>query len=138
MNLPLNARALHSLVPMLKILLYLGAGWGTLLFKRWRRSSQEQKAVGWPGTDGTILSGVVAKIPKTTKYAATLSYFYFVGGYQSGEYTREFGNETDADDFMRQMKGRKLMVRYDEARPESSVVERSTVEQMVLLVRHGS
>jgi hypothetical protein len=62
-----------------------------------------------------------------------LQYTYFVGEYRTGEYLHDFASESEADDFVRQMKDKRVQIRYDQSSPNKSVLQQSVVEQHVLL-----
>jgi hypothetical protein len=102
-------------------------------YTRWQRRRKESWAQGWPSAEARILHGKVVPVPKTNRYLATLTYSYYVEEYRSGTYTHEFTREAEADEFIRQMKDKKVQIRYDPGRPGNSVLEQSAVEQMVLL-----
>ena len=115
---------------------YIGAfaiAWITIYLKRWQKRRKEAVAQGWPSAEARILSGKVVPIPKTNRFLATLTYTYFVEEYRSGTYTHEFAHEPEADDFVRQMKDKKVQIRYNPTNPDTSVLEQAAVEQMVLL-----
>jgi hypothetical protein len=120
-------------VDMIKYALYFLGGWGVVYFRRWKKSHNESIAQGWPSVEGRILSGKVDRIPKTTRFLATLTYTYFVEEYRSGKYTHEFTKESDADDFIRQMNGKSVHIRYKQSNPNISVLEQSVIEQHMLL-----
>jgi hypothetical protein len=92
---------------------------------RWIRRKQ---ASSWPIADGRIESTQVTKpnFSLTTKrgyYAAQLGYSYSVAGStHSGLYKREFPTEPAADDFVRDLKGKAVAVRYSPSTPSLSVV----------------
>jgi hypothetical protein len=112
---------------------YFAAGWLLLFWKRWLKSYRESAARGWPSVEGVIVGGKVAPIPKTSRFHATLQYTYFVEEYRVGEYVHEFSREPEADDFVRQMKDKRVHIRYKQSNPDKSVLEQSVVEQQVPL-----
>ena len=99
------------------------------LYQKWR---QNKAMAGWPVTDGTILSGQVHREGRR-RYWAEIAYYYFVGEYRSGTYVRRFRKEEDADAFVRQVKEKRLQVRYNDANPEQSVILDRDLEMIVLL-----
>jgi hypothetical protein len=113
--------------------LIFGIAWGALHFRRWRKRRRETIAQGWPSVEGVIVSGNVTPIPKTTHFNATLQYTFFVDEYRTGKYVHEFNKESDADDFVRQLKDKRLQIHYKESNPDKSVLEQSVVEQIVQL-----
>lgn len=98
------------------------------LYQKWR---QNKAMAGWPVTDGTILSGQVHR--EGRRFWAEISYYYFVGEYRSGTYVRRFRKEQDADSFVRQVKNKRLQVRYNDSSPEQSVILDRDLEMIVLL-----
>jgi hypothetical protein len=118
---------------LLKWPIYFVAGWVAILFRRWRKSRDENMAQGWPSVEGVIVSGKVSPIPKTSRSHVVLQYTYFVGEYRTGEYLHDFASESEADDFVRQMKDKRVQIRYDQSSPNKSVLQQSVVEQHVLL-----
>lgn len=117
----------------IRIGLYFAIAWSALFFRRWQKSRRESIAQSWPSVEGVIVSGNVVPIPKTSRFNATLQYTYFVDEYRTGKYTHEFSKETDADDFVRQLKDKRLQIRYKQSNPDKSVLEQSVVEQHVML-----
>lgn len=113
--------------------LYFGIAWGVLFFRRWNKRRREQNAQSWPSVQGCIISGAVKPIPKTNRHMATLTYSYCVDEYYSGKYTHEFAKEAEADDFVRQMKDKRILIRYKDGKPSVSILEQSMVEQTVAL-----
>jgi hypothetical protein len=99
------------------------------LYQKWR---QNKAMAGWPVTDGTLLSGRVHREGRR-RYWAEIAYYYFVGEYRSGTYVRRFRKEEDADAFVRQVKEKRLQVRYSDANPEQSVILDRDLEMIVLL-----
>ena len=64
---------------------------------------------------------------------AEISYSYFVGEYRSGTYIRHFRKEEQADDFVSQLRDRRIQVRYKESDPENSVILDRDLELIGLL-----
>ncbi len=100
------------------------------LYQKWR---QNKAMAGWPVTDGTILSGQVRREGPPRRFWAEITYFYFVGEYRSGTYVRRFRKEEDADAFIRQVKDKRLQVRYNDSHPDQSVILDRDLEMIVLL-----
>jgi hypothetical protein len=123
----------HTWIYLLKWPLAFVAGWGAIFYRRWRKGRDENAAQGWPSADGLIVSGEVKPIPKTSRFHASLTYTYFVGEYRSGTYDHDFQSEADANDFVRQMKDKRVQIRYKQSNPDKSVLEQSVIEQHVML-----
>jgi hypothetical protein len=72
----------------------------------------------------------------TTKrgcHVAQLGYLYSVAGrIQSGLYKREFPTHPAADDFVRDLKGKEVAVRYSPSKPLLSMVLKSDIEAVLL------
>ena len=118
---------------LLKWPLYFSAGWTAIYYRRWQKRRLEDTAQGWPSVEGVIVSSQVTPIPKTTQFHATLQYTYFVEEYRTGKYLHDFPSETGADDFVRQMKDKRVQIRYHPSNPDKSVLEQSVIEQHVML-----
>jgi hypothetical protein len=126
-------RFTHVWIYLLKWPLAFVAGWSSIYVRRWRKSRTENAAQGWPSVEGRIQSGAVKPIPKTSQFHASLQYTYFIGEYRTGKYEHDFPNEADADNFVRQMKDKRVQIRYKESNPDKSVLEQRTIEQYILL-----
>jgi hypothetical protein len=109
--------------------IYFAFAWVAVYWRRWQKRRRETIAQDWPSVEGVILSGQVAPVPKTSCFLATLQYSYFVEEYRTGKYVHEFAKETDADDFVRQLKDKRVQIRYKQSSPDKSVLEQSVVEQ---------
>jgi hypothetical protein len=99
------------------------------LYQKWR---QNKAMAGWPVTDATILSGQVHQ-DGPRRFWVEISYYYFVQQYRSGTYVRRFRKEEDADNFIRQVKDKRLQVRYSDSNPEQSVILDRDLEMIALL-----
>ena len=66
-------------------------------------------------------------------YWATLNYTYYVGEYRLGTYVRHFRREELADDFVRQLKDKRIHVHYNGANPDKSVILDRDVEMIAML-----
>jgi hypothetical protein len=117
----------------IKWVLYFGAGWGAIYYRRWRKSRDENAAQGWPSVNGTVYGGKVMPIPHTKRFMATLEYRYFVEEYRLGKYIHEFPNKADAEEFVSQMKDKHVPIRYNPSNANKSVLEQSVIEQHVLI-----
>lgn len=99
------------------------------LYQKWR----QRKAIeGWPSTEARILSGHVRQ-EGARVYWATITYSYYVGEYRAGHYVRHFRKEEDADEFVRQLKDRRLQVHYNDTKPDESVILDRDVELIAML-----
>ena len=120
----------------IKYALYLVAfvfGWVAIYFHRWQKRRRENIAQGWPSVQGVVVSAKVHPLPKTKHFHAILQYTFFVDEYRTGKYVHEFSNEDEADEFVRQLKDKRLQIRYKQSNPDKSVLEQSVVEQHVML-----
>jgi hypothetical protein len=111
-------------------LAFILAGWLVPLW-RW---FQRKRAAGWPIADGRIESVEVNK-PRfsftTTRgyYVAELGYSYSVAGtLSSGRYKREFPTEQEADEFVRDLQDKAVIVHYDPGKPSSSALLAPDIE----------
>jgi hypothetical protein len=126
----------HIWVLAIRYGIYFAFAWGAVSWRRWQKRRRESIAHAWPSVEGVILSGHVESVPKTSCFLATLQYSYFVEEYRAGIYIHEFAKETDADDFVRQMRDKRLPIRYNPSKPGNSVLEESAVEQQAQLTPH--
>ncbi len=105
-------------------LAFILAGWSVPAW-RWL---QRKRAAGWPVADGRIESVEVDKpsFSFTTKrgyYVAELRYSYSVAGtLNAGRYKRDFPTEQEADEFVRDLQGKAVVVHYDPDKPSSSAL----------------
>lgn len=108
-------------------------GW---LLRSWRWL-RRRRATGWPIADGRIESTEVTKpnFSFTTKrgyYVAQLGYSYSVAGsIHSGLYKREFPTQPAAADFVRDLKGKAVAVRYSPTKPSLSMVLEPDIEPVL-------
>jgi hypothetical protein len=123
----------HVWVTLLKWPASFVIGWAAIYYRRWQKTRQETTAQGWPSVEGIIIGGKVTPIPKTARFHVTLNYTYFVEEYRTGKYSHDFANESEADDFVRQLKDKRIQIRYKQSNPNKSVLEQSVIEQHVLL-----
>ena len=56
------------------------------------------------------------------RYWAEITYSYFVAEYRSGTYIRQFKREVDADEFVRQVRDRRVQLHYKDSAPDVSVI----------------
>lgn len=97
-------------------------------YQKWR---QNKAMAGWPATDATIQSGLVHK--EGMRYWVELTYTFYVNEYRSGKHVHRFRREEDADDFVRQIKDKRVQVHYDAANPDRSVILDRDIEMVALL-----
>ena len=98
----------------------------------YQRRRQRKAMEEWPSTDATVLSGKVHKERRRSIWAE-ITYSYYFGEYRSGQYVRQFRREEDADEFIRQLREKRVHVRYDPAKPERSVILDRDMELIALL-----
>ena len=98
-------------------------------YQKWK---QNRAVEGWPATDATIQSGQVHK-EGFWSYWVELSYTYYVGEYRTGKHIHRFRREDDADEFVRQVKDKRIRVHYDDAKPDTSVILDRDLEMIALL-----
>jgi superfamily I DNA and RNA helicase len=82
--------------------------------------------------DATIQSGQVHK-QGLWSYWAEITYTYFVGEYRTGKHVHRFRNEEAADEFVRQIKDKHVLVHYDSNKPDTSVILDRDLEMIALL-----
>jgi hypothetical protein len=99
------------------------------LYQKWR---QNQAMAGWPATDATILNGQVHK-EGFRRFWVELTYTYYVGEYRSGMHVHRFRREEDAEEFVRQVKDKRVQVHYNASDPNKSVILDRDLEVIALL-----
>jgi hypothetical protein len=99
--------------------------------KLYQKRRQNKAMAGWPATDGTILSGQVHK--EGMHSWVELTYSYYVGEYRSGHHVHRFRREAEADDFVRQIKDKRVQVHYNASNPDKSVILDRDIEMVALL-----
>jgi hypothetical protein len=98
----------------------------------YQRRRQGRAAAGWPSTDATVQSGKVHK-QGARQYWVELTYIYFVEEYRSGKHVHRFRKEAEADDFLGQIKDKRIQIRYNPAKPDESAILDRDLEMVVLL-----
>ncbi|MGA1980844.1 MAG: DUF3592 domain-containing protein [Acidobacteriaceae bacterium] len=126
-------RNFHGWIYLLKWPLAFVAGWTSIYIRRWRKNRDENAAQGWPSVEGLIISAEATRIAKTSRFIVTLKYSYFLTEYHYGEYIHDFANEVDAKEFASQLRNKRIQVRYNQSKPNKSVLEQRTIEQYILL-----
>jgi hypothetical protein len=99
----------------------------------WRRRRRRKMALVWPTVEGHVQSVSVDTINNSSSYGTTLRYSYFLEEYRSGEYSKMFDSEYDANQFAERMKDQRVPVRYNPKNPDDSLIEEADVEQYVQL-----
>ena len=107
----------------------IAARWAQKLYQKRRQTKAME---GWPSTQATIQSGKVHT--EGVRHWAEITYTYYVDEYRVGTYVKNFKREEDADDFVRQLKDKRLQVHYKLASPDTSVILDRDLEMIVLLV----
>ena len=78
-----------------------------------------RRATRWPIVMGDLFFGEVTGGGRSG-FTATITYRYFQGEYQSGEYLKHFESEVDANAFVDSLRNRQIPVHYDPSRPNRS------------------
>jgi hypothetical protein len=98
---------------------------------------RRQRAGGWPIAQGRIESVEITKptFSFTTKrgyYVAELGYAYSIAGTPySGHYRREFPTEHEAEEFVRDLKGKPVAIHCHSTRPSNSALLESDIEVLL-------
>ncbi|HTV16469.1 MAG TPA: DUF3592 domain-containing protein [Acidobacteriaceae bacterium] len=94
----------------------LGAAGGQQIWQKLR----QRRAAAWPSADGEVQH---TNVEHKNGYLVTLEYRYFARSqYHYGKYTRRFRGKKDAETFADALHGRHIQVRYQEDKPEVSVI----------------
>jgi len=102
------------------------------LRKLFQKLRQKRAIAGWPATEATIQSAKVHQ-EGVRRYWAEITYSYYVGEYRAGTYLRRFRKEDDADEFVRQLRDKRIQVRYKDSDPDNSVILDRDIEMVALL-----
>jgi hypothetical protein len=86
---------------------------------------------GWPATDATLLNGQVYE--EALRFWAEITYTYYVEEYRSGKRVHRFRREAEADEFVRQVKDKRVQVHYNTSDPDKSVILDRDLEMVALL-----
>jgi hypothetical protein len=62
-----------------------------------------------------------------------ITYTYFVEEYRSGMHVHRFRKEDEADEFVRQIKDKRIQARYNPAKPDESAILDRDIEMVALL-----
>jgi Protein of unknown function (DUF3592) len=103
---------------------------------------QRQRANNWPTVSGEIQSMSVAEAKRfflsttprrnSPTYMAELGYSYWAAGQvEVGFYKREFGTEPEGDEFVRDLRGKSVTVRYNPNKPWKSSLSESSVQTLL-------
>jgi hypothetical protein len=106
----------------------VAVGFGSIAWRRWQKRHTETLAQAWPSVDGRLHGGHVQ--PAGDRCVASFAYDYYIGEYRSGTYSREFSSQKDAEEFVSQLKGKRVPIRYNPAKPDQSVLEDGDVRQL--------
>jgi hypothetical protein len=109
-----------------------GAALGFGMRKLYQKRRQNRAGAGWPSTDATVQSGTVHK-QGPRQYWVELTYSYFVEEYRTGKHVHRFRKEEDAEEFLHQIKDKRIQVRYNPAKPDESAILDRDLEMVVLL-----
>ena len=102
---------------------------------------ERRQASGWPLADGRIESTEVVDpnfVPTTRRgyHVARLRYSYSVfGNAYSGVYKRKFPTQLEARNFLRDVEGKGVAVRYSPTRPSRSLMLDRDIATVLLTLR---
>jgi hypothetical protein len=131
-HIPWHLILLATLKLLAKFWLIPGAALGFGLKKLYQKRRQDRAAAGWPSTDATVQTGTVHK-QGPGQFWVELTYTYFVEEYRSGKHVHRFRKEEEADEFVRQIKDKRIQVRYNPAKPDESAILDRDLEMVALL-----
>jgi hypothetical protein len=95
---------------------------------------QRGRGESWPLADGRIDSAEISKpnfslFVKSGHYLAELHYSYsFAGSVHSGRFTRDIPIEYEAEEFIRDLQGKAIVVHYNSEKPSRSILLERDVE----------
>jgi hypothetical protein len=106
------------------------AGYGVRkLYQRWR---QNRASAGWPATEARV-QYVRVHTEGPRQFWVEITYTYFVEEYRSGMHVHRFRKEEEADEFVRQIKDKRIQARYNPAKPDESAILDRDIEMVALL-----
>lgn len=118
-------------------LAFLAAGWASSLWKR-RRA---RRSSAWPIAQAHIESaeiderkvlGVRLGRNRKDSIVARLSYSYsMAGSVYSGQYERQFSDQDEASEFIRDLPDKTVVVHYDPAKPTTSSVDEVSLQTLL-------
>lgn len=120
---------------------FIVAAWARQAWKAYRR----KRPNSWPSVLGHTEAVDVLEpkrflgltLSNDPAYTASITYSYGVAGRTySGTYRREFGDNAEAWEFLRDLQGRPVTVQYNAAKPSLSAVTEASLEE-VLRLRSG-
>jgi len=87
---------------------------------------REDRAAAWPSADALIQS---VSVRPHDGYDVQVGYrYYAMQEYRYGKYRRHFRSKAPAEQFADAIRGRSLQIRYDETKPEVSVLMERDLE----------
>lgn len=103
---------------------------------------QRRRASSWPTTSGQIESVTVSEAKRSffstsprgssPLYFAQLGYSYSIEGkVEAGIHKREFGTEWEASEFVRELKGKPVLVHYNPNKPSKSALSETSIESLL-------
>lgn len=105
---------LHNAVP------WLVGGGGALGGQTLWQKLRQRRAAAWPSADGEVQS---VHIWRKNGYTVRVGYRYYARSeYRYGKYSRYFRRKPSAELFAEALRGRHIQVRYQEDKPQVSVI----------------
>ncbi|HEX4005563.1 MAG TPA: DUF3592 domain-containing protein [Acidobacteriaceae bacterium] len=128
----------HSLIILVFGVIALG-GIAAKVWPRLVRRAQERRARNWAPASAVIDLVTVHKewqpggrgAPGSYSYEVMLTYSWHDPGLQTGEFTRSFNSENDAQDWADACKGRTVTVHVDPKDPANSVLRTEELDAAV-------
>ena len=94
--------------------------------RRYWQKLREDRAASWPSADAVIQAVIVRP---QDGYDVQVSYrYYAMQEYRYGKYSRHFRSKAPAEEFADALRGRSLQIRYNDAKPEVSVLMERDLE----------
>jgi len=111
-------------------------GWLRPTWKRAWNRLQRKRAESWPVTQGriefAILAPDIVRRREALPFAAELDYSYSVAGErEGGQYRREFSTEQEVIEFLSDLKGKLVEVRYDPKKPARSALPETDIDTLL-------
>jgi superfamily I DNA and RNA helicase len=127
----------HLIIPaafklLAKFGLIPGAALGYGAKKLFQKRRQNRASESWLSTEARIQYGIVKK-EGPRQFWVELTYTYFVGEYRTGKHVHRFRKEDEAEQFLSQIKDKRLQARYNPAKPDESVLLDRDIEMVAML-----
>lgn len=101
------------------------------------QNQRKARTLSWPTSEGHIehtstgrfIGFSLTRPAKRGQYDARISYSYFVHGTRyAGEYSRQFHTHQEADEYVRDLEGKPIIVSWNPSAPQRSTLQENAIE----------